>query len=272
MVIAGLKSINERKQEAQKLLDWGFRQFQPIDVYAKGDRVGAARVWGGTGQHGRFAGLAKCARGAVGRRSRKLPKLKLAYTGPLMAPVEAGDEGRQRALPGRRLAGGRSAGRNRGSRGRRSIDVVTRPRQHLHHDLRQLGCPAFHHLRRRRRLRQVHPDQAARRTAASRGPRRACMTREPGGTPEAEAVRDAAGFRRCRALDGKGRSPSELRSTRLASRTRHSAGTGNAAHCPMRPLHGFDPRLSGRRRRLRPRLPRRPRSCDCRLDAARSDA
>ena len=48
MVIAGLKSINERKQEAQTLLDWGFRQFRAIDVYAKGDRVGKARVWGGT--------------------------------------------------------------------------------------------------------------------------------------------------------------------------------------------------------------------------------
>ena len=46
MVIAGLKSINERKQEAQNLLDWGFRQFRPVDVFAKGDRVGSARVWG----------------------------------------------------------------------------------------------------------------------------------------------------------------------------------------------------------------------------------
>ena len=30
MVIAGLTSLNERKQEAQKMLDWGFRQFKPV--------------------------------------------------------------------------------------------------------------------------------------------------------------------------------------------------------------------------------------------------
>ncbi len=47
MVIAGLKSLGERKQEAQKLMDWGFSQFRSIAVYDKGDRVSKATVWGG---------------------------------------------------------------------------------------------------------------------------------------------------------------------------------------------------------------------------------
>ena len=47
IVIAGLTTLNDRKQEAQKLLDWGFRQFTTIGVYAAGDTVSKARVWGG---------------------------------------------------------------------------------------------------------------------------------------------------------------------------------------------------------------------------------
>jgi D-alanyl-D-alanine carboxypeptidase (penicillin-binding protein 5/6) len=47
MVIAGLASLNERKQEAQKLLDWGFSQFRTVEVYAAGDTVSRARIWGG---------------------------------------------------------------------------------------------------------------------------------------------------------------------------------------------------------------------------------
>lgn len=91
MVIAGLKSINERKQEAQSLLDWGFRQFRPVDVYVKGDRVGQARVWGGTQRNVPLL-AAGDVRVALTTQEQELAEVKLAYTGPLMAPVEAGKE------------------------------------------------------------------------------------------------------------------------------------------------------------------------------------
>ncbi len=91
MVIAGLKSINERRQEAQALLDWGFRQFRSVDVYAKGDRVGQARVWGGT-QRSVPLLAAQSVRVALTAQEQELAEVKLAYNGPLMAPVEAGKE------------------------------------------------------------------------------------------------------------------------------------------------------------------------------------
>jgi D-alanyl-D-alanine carboxypeptidase (penicillin-binding protein 5/6) len=91
MVIAGLKSINERRQEAQSLLDWGFRQFRSIDVYAKGDRVGQARVWGGTERSVPLL-AANSVRVALSAQEQEIAEVKLAYTGPLMAPVEAGRE------------------------------------------------------------------------------------------------------------------------------------------------------------------------------------
>ncbi len=91
MVIAGLKSIKDRKEEAQKLLDWGFRQFKPIDVYAAGETVSKARVWGGTE---RWVNLVtkQNVRLALSSQEQDKIEVKLNYTGPLMAPVKAGQE------------------------------------------------------------------------------------------------------------------------------------------------------------------------------------
>ena len=91
MVIAGLKSIAERRQEAQNLLDWGFRQFRSVDVYAKGDRVGQARVWGGKQRSVPLLAAANV-RVALTAEEQEMAEVKLAYNGPLMAPVEAGRE------------------------------------------------------------------------------------------------------------------------------------------------------------------------------------
>ncbi len=91
LVIAGLKSIAERKQEAQNLLDWGFRQFRGIDVYAKGDRVGFARVWGGTNRTVALV-TKENVRVALSTAEQEVAEAKLAYSGPLMAPVAAGTE------------------------------------------------------------------------------------------------------------------------------------------------------------------------------------
>ena len=91
MVIAGLKSLGERRAEAQNLLDWGFRQFRTVDVYAKGDRVGQARVWGGTRRNVPLLAAANV-RVALTAAEQELAEVKLAYDGPLMAPVEAGTE------------------------------------------------------------------------------------------------------------------------------------------------------------------------------------
>jgi serine-type D-Ala-D-Ala carboxypeptidase (penicillin-binding protein 5/6) len=91
MVIAGLKSIAERRQEAQALMDWGFSQFKPIDVYARGDRVGKARVWGGAERTVDLV-VADGVRISLSPREQDMAEVKLAYTGPLMAPVEAGKE------------------------------------------------------------------------------------------------------------------------------------------------------------------------------------
>jgi D-alanyl-D-alanine carboxypeptidase (penicillin-binding protein 5/6) len=91
MVVAGLKSIDERRLEAQKMLDWGFSQFRSFGVYARNDRVGTARVWGGeTRSVELLAGQDMTV--ALSPPEQKIVTVSMSYKGPLMAPVKAGDE------------------------------------------------------------------------------------------------------------------------------------------------------------------------------------
>ncbi len=90
LVVAGLQSISERKEEAQKLLDWGFRQFKTVDVYAAGDVVSKARVWGGASRWVDLV-IKQDLRLALSAKEQESIEVKLTYAGPLMAPVKAGD-------------------------------------------------------------------------------------------------------------------------------------------------------------------------------------
>jgi serine-type D-Ala-D-Ala carboxypeptidase (penicillin-binding protein 5/6) len=91
MVVAGLKTANERKAESQKLLDWGFRQFKTADVFEKDETVAEARVWGGTENWVELK-TAQAFQVALTPKEQKSVELKLSYTGPLIAPVKAGTE------------------------------------------------------------------------------------------------------------------------------------------------------------------------------------
>jgi serine-type D-Ala-D-Ala carboxypeptidase (penicillin-binding protein 5/6) len=89
MVIAGMETLAARREEAQKLLDFGFRQFKSIDVFEEGDSVASARVWGG---EERWVDLITVEdfKIALAPQEQETVEVKLNYTGPLMAPVEKG--------------------------------------------------------------------------------------------------------------------------------------------------------------------------------------
>ena len=89
VVVNGLKSAKERGDEAKKLLDWGFRSFERRILFAEGQTIGSAKVFGGD-------------RGSVplvapGMIRIMMPKsgsekilARIIYNGPVAAPVEAG--------------------------------------------------------------------------------------------------------------------------------------------------------------------------------------
>lgn len=89
MAIAGLKTAGDRKLEAQKLLDWGFRQFKTVDVFEKDEVLAEARVWGGN-QNWVELRTAQAFQVALTPAERKTVEMKLSYNGPLYAPVKAG--------------------------------------------------------------------------------------------------------------------------------------------------------------------------------------
>ena len=89
LVVAGLPSINDRKAEAQKLMDWGFGQFKVIDVYGQGEIVSRARVWGGA-EHWVNLVVHDAMKVALSPAEQDRAEVKMSYFGPLMAPVKAG--------------------------------------------------------------------------------------------------------------------------------------------------------------------------------------
>jgi serine-type D-Ala-D-Ala carboxypeptidase (penicillin-binding protein 5/6) len=91
MVVGGVDSIALRREESQKLLDYGFSQFRPFDVYDSGQQIGNARVWGGVE---RWVGLItdREFKIALSPAEQKTAEIKLDYQGPLMAPVRQGTQ------------------------------------------------------------------------------------------------------------------------------------------------------------------------------------
>ncbi|MEN3747794.1 D-alanyl-D-alanine carboxypeptidase family protein [Sphingomonas sp. HF-S3] len=90
MVVAGLDSYNGRASESVKFMNWGFRAWTPHKVVAKGRKVGDAEVQGGGSA---LVGLVAPKDLAITVPSGTSPAMqgKIVYTGPIKAPIKAGD-------------------------------------------------------------------------------------------------------------------------------------------------------------------------------------
>ena len=90
-VVSGLKSSREREEEITRLLDYGFRQFRPVQLFSAGDTVGQARVWGGERSTVRLVAK-EAITTSMSERELSSAEARLVYKGPLVAPVKAGAE------------------------------------------------------------------------------------------------------------------------------------------------------------------------------------
>lgn len=89
VVVNGEKSAKERADDAKKLLDWGFRSFEQRILFAEGQPIGAAKVYGGA------SGRVQLVAGGAVRVM--MPKAggdrliaRIVYTGPVPAPIAEG--------------------------------------------------------------------------------------------------------------------------------------------------------------------------------------
>jgi len=87
----GFKSIGARREETIKLIEWGFRQFQSHRIYASGDTIGKARVWGGERQWVKLVADQEV-KLMLSADEQQEVRGEVVYTGPLKAPVRKGEQ------------------------------------------------------------------------------------------------------------------------------------------------------------------------------------
>lgn len=91
VVVSGLATAEERRDEARKLLDWGFKNFSEAKLYDAGEVVGHARVWGGSRMYLPLVGEGDIniwlPRNPAGQKLRG----HIVYQWPLKTPVKKGD-------------------------------------------------------------------------------------------------------------------------------------------------------------------------------------
>ena len=104
MVVSGLKTARDRAAEARKMMEWGFRAFEPRQVFAANETVADLSVFGG--EKGSVPVVAKKpVRLLLPRGTSDRVTAKVVYQGPLVAPVEQGREvGRLRVTRGDAVA------------------------------------------------------------------------------------------------------------------------------------------------------------------------
>jgi D-alanyl-D-alanine carboxypeptidase (penicillin-binding protein 5/6) len=129
VVVNGLKTAKERADEARKLLEWGFHGFETRILFAEGQNVTTAKVFGGSKGEVALIGD-KPVRLMVPRNTSEKIVARLVYTGPVMAPVKKGQPiGQLRVFRGENLALEvplkAAEAVDRGTMTQRALDAVT---------------------------------------------------------------------------------------------------------------------------------------------------
>ena len=89
IAMSGMESDKERAEEARRLIEWGMRAFDRMQIFAAGEVVGEAKTYGGE-----KSSVALRAAGPVAifvpvaNRDRLIARI--VYDGPVVAPVEEG--------------------------------------------------------------------------------------------------------------------------------------------------------------------------------------
>ncbi|MGE4281430.1 MAG: D-alanyl-D-alanine carboxypeptidase family protein [Magnetospirillum sp.] len=90
MVINGLKSLKERAEESERLMEWAFREYDNYSLFKAGDQVTDAEVWLGEASTVPLVAGEKL-EVTMPRRARRDMKVTAVYDGPVPAPIRKGD-------------------------------------------------------------------------------------------------------------------------------------------------------------------------------------
>jgi serine-type D-Ala-D-Ala carboxypeptidase (penicillin-binding protein 5/6) len=91
VVVNGLRTAKERADEAKKILEFGYRGFESKPLFAAGQIVGYAKLFGGAS-----GSVALVGEGAIGvlmpKNGSERVNAKIVYSGPVPAPVKQGQQ------------------------------------------------------------------------------------------------------------------------------------------------------------------------------------
>lgn len=89
VALSGMESDAQRAEEARRIIDWGMRAFDKYEIFADGETVGEAKVFGGS-----KSGVALRSEGPISLfvplTNRDRLVARIVYEGPVIAPVEEG--------------------------------------------------------------------------------------------------------------------------------------------------------------------------------------
>ena len=91
VALSGLASDKERAEEGKRIFQWAYQAFDEMDIFAAGETVGEASVFGGNRSTVPLKAQEKVSL-LVPVANRDRLKAHVVYKGPLVAPVKAGEE------------------------------------------------------------------------------------------------------------------------------------------------------------------------------------
>jgi D-alanyl-D-alanine carboxypeptidase (penicillin-binding protein 5/6) len=104
VVITGARSDKERAEEARKMLEWGFHGFEARVLFAEGQTIGEAKVFGGNARYVPLVAPGTI-RLMMPRNGSERLLARIVYTGPVPAPVSKGQSiGKLKVWRGDKLA------------------------------------------------------------------------------------------------------------------------------------------------------------------------
>jgi serine-type D-Ala-D-Ala carboxypeptidase (penicillin-binding protein 5/6) len=89
MVITGTGNMNERSAEAERLMEWGFRNFENVTIGRGGASFADAEVWLGETEKVAIVSEKDIVM-TVPRAARRSVKVSVVYDGPVPAPIAKG--------------------------------------------------------------------------------------------------------------------------------------------------------------------------------------
>ena len=92
VVVSGLATAEERRDEAKRMLEWGFKSFTEYKLFDAGETVGQARVWGGQQMYVSLTGQGDLAVILPRFPANQRLHAEIVYKGPLKPPLKKGDQ------------------------------------------------------------------------------------------------------------------------------------------------------------------------------------